>query len=165
MKLINTNDLAPEQVDYIKTRFFDTLYLLDKLAIENKHLFYWLRFLILVVGALIPVFTNLDLLIPSLDLKFSRIIVTVISLIPVISFSFLQVFKNDKMWIHHRTKFEMIKCELYRFLNLCGHYQRYDSQRTAYPYFVCRVEEMFEQEIKDYFQSLDIENSTGLVNL
>lgn len=155
-QLIDVNSLTGPQVTYIRTRFIDALFALDQLAIRNKYLFYLLRMFILIIGALLPVITNIDSLLPELDNKFLKLGITLVSIVPVVSYSILQIFKNDKMWIHHRLKFELIKCDLYRFLNLSGNYRDFSSQSDAFNVFVSRVESMFEKEIKDYFKTIDI---------
>lgn len=160
-RLIDFNSLTGPQVIYIRTRFLDALFALDQLAIRNKYLFYLLRIFILIIGALLPVITNINSIMPELDNKYLKLAVTLLSIVPVVSYSILQIFKNDKMWIHHRLKFELIKCDLYRFLNLSGNYKDYPSQSEAYNTFVSRVESMFEKEIKDYFKTIDIADKSN----
>ncbi len=144
----------PDKIEYIRKRFMDTLFALDKLAIENKLAFHILRVIVLVTGILIPAVVNFNF-----DNWNANLIVTIMSIMSAISFGILQVFRNDIMWVHHRKQFEKIKGELYRYLTLSGQiYNPFRSHNEAFRKFAERCEIMFDQEISQYFKNLQIEN-------
>jgi len=162
-KLLQNSDLTEEKIFYLKSRYIDSLFALDKLAIENKVVFQVARSIVLIIGILIPALVNIDdSIIPD---QTSKIIVTVLSISSSILFGVLQIWKHDIMWAHHRLQFELMRSELYRFLTLSGEdYMEYTSHNEAFKKFASMAEDKFDIEIKTYFSSLQLGAKNQLLN-
>lgn len=154
-KMVEKLDLLEYQKEYLLSRYVDILYDdFDIIAIKNKIAFQFFRFTALIAGIIVPVVANLDD--NMLLLGFNKTtIITVLGLLSSISFGFLQLFQNEKIWLHHREMFEVIRTEGYKFLNLAGEYNN-KSHKEAYPEFVFVLEELIKTDIKKYTQLIDL---------
>ncbi len=154
-KMIDNIDLELHQKEYLLERFVDIMYDdFDIIAIKNKTAFQFFRFLALVSGILVPIVANLTENIHFLGCNKTAII-TILGLITSIAFGFLQIFQNEKVWLHHREMFEIIRTEGYKFLNLAGEYEKCETHKAAYPKFVGRLEDLIKLDIKKYTQLID----------
>lgn len=162
--LLNSTDLIDEHKFYIKTRYLDAIFALDRLAVENKAVFQVARSLVLIVGVLIPALVNIEeSILPD---KTSKIIVTILSVLSSVLFGVLQIWKHDIIWAHHRLQFELMRSELYRFLLLSGDvYSKYSTQSSAFKEFVSISENKFDEEIKLYFNALQLDAKLNVMNL
>jgi hypothetical protein len=154
-ELLAESDLSKEKLAYLRKRYVDTIFVFDRLAIENKVIFQVARSIVLIIGILIPALVNIDSsIIPE---KSSKIIVTVLSVLSSILFGVLQIWKNDSMWAHHRLQFEHMKSELYRFLTLSGDkYGQFSSHSEAFKHFTAIAEDKFDRQIEKYFDALQL---------
>lgn len=157
----NIDDLEPVEKMYVTTRFFNYLFAMDHLAIQNKMVHNAFRGIILVTGILIPVLINFETaLLSDVTIKF---IVTVLSVLSSICFGVLQIFKNDIMWVHHRMQFENMKAVMYEFLYLTGsRFGAFENHKAAFPEFVNWAEETVKAETSNYFKKLQIESKDKL---
>jgi len=154
--LLASSDLSDNEKEYIQKRFMDALFSLDKLAIKNKIVFEFFRVTILLVAIAIPTVLNIPL-----EKSSASVIATVLSFTGALLFGILQIFKQDRIWIHHRKYFEYLRAELYSFVTLSGErYQQYSSHKEAFKIFSGEAEKTFRTEIKDYFSTLQLDNNT-----
>jgi len=150
-QMLEETDLDSPKKNYILERVMDALFDLDRLARSNKALFQTLRIIILLCGVAIPTVAGMAVFTDNLGT-----IVTVISLVSTISFGVLMGFRNKIIWQHHRTTFELCKCELYRYLNLSASYRNEsNSHLQSFNNFVIEIENLFENEIYNYFKQLN----------
>ncbi|HPX76986.1 MAG TPA: DUF4231 domain-containing protein [Bacteroidales bacterium] len=151
--MIEKLDLFEYQKEYLLGRFVDIMYDdFDITAIKNKLAFHFFRFTALVAGILVPIVTNLN---DNIILSFNKtLVLTILGLLSSISFGFLQIFQNEKVWLHHREIFEVIRTEGYMFLNLAGEYSN-KTHKESYPEFVCKVEDLIKSDIRKYIQIID----------
>ncbi len=161
--ILSKSDLPEEQKFYLKSRYLDSLFALDKLAIENKAVFQVARSIVLIIGVLIPAIVNIDnSIIPD---QTSKIIVTVLSVFSSVLFGVLQIWKHDLVWAHHRLQFELMRSELYRFLTLSGeNYESFTSHKEAFKKFATIAEDKFDLEVKTYFNILQLGSKSQLLN-
>jgi hypothetical protein len=154
-KMLEEIDLEVYQKEYLQGRFIDILYDdFDLVAIKNKIAFQILRLTALVAGVLVPIVANLNDNIVLINLNKTALI-TILGILSSISYGFLQLFQNEKVWLHHRETFEILRTEGYKFLNLAGQYGGYNSHKLAYPHFANILEELIKMDIKAYSQLLD----------
>ncbi len=153
-KMIEDLDLHEYQKKYLLERFIDIMYDdFDIIAIKNKLAFQFFRFIALVAGVLVPVVANLDDNIIILGCN-KTLLITILGLLTSISFGFLQIFQNEKVWLHHRETFEILRTEGYKFLNLAGDYCN-KTHQDAYPEFVNKLEDLIKKDIRKYTQLID----------
>jgi hypothetical protein len=151
-KMLKDIDLYDYQKAYILERFIDILYDdFDVIAIKNKVVFQILRFTALISSILIPVIANLNdnLIIINQD---KTSIITILGLLSTVSFGFLQIYKNEKVWLHHRETFEILRTEGYSFLNLSGEYGECNTHKKAFPQFSNNIESLIRKDISCYTQ-------------
>lgn len=151
-KMLEEIELEDYRKVYLMERFLDILYDdFDIIAIKNKMAFQLLRFVALVSGVMVPIVANLNDNLHVFGLNKTAVI-TILGLLTSISFGFLQVFKNEKVWLHHRKTFEVLRTEGYKFLNLAGEYRKYESHGHAYPLFSTKLEDFIKEDIELYTQ-------------
>lgn len=121
----------------------------DLIAIKNKIAFQILRFLALICGVLVPVIVNLNENIVVFGLS-KNMWVTILGIISAVSFGFLQAFQNEKVWLHHREMYEVLRTETYKYLTLSGHYNKFENHKVAFPEFAEVIEEEIKRDIKAY---------------
>lgn len=159
--LNNVDDLKPVEKMYVTTRFFNYLFAMDHLAIQNKFVHNIFRGVILITGILIPVLINFET--ESISAWTLKLLVTVLSVLSSVCFGVLQIFKNDIMWVHHRVQFENMKAVMYEFLYLTGsRFGEYENHKSAFPEFVNWAEGAVKAETSNYFKKLQIESKDKL---
>lgn len=153
-KMIEKLDLLEYQKEYLLERFVNIMYDdFDIIAIKNKMAFQFFRFTALVSGILVPIVANLNDNTIILGCN-KTLLITILGLLTSISFGFLQIFQNEKVWLHHREMFEIIRTEGYKFLNLAGEYAN-KTHKDSYPEFVSKLEDLIKTDIRKYTQLID----------
>lgn len=154
-KMISKISLDDYMKEYLLSRYIDILYDdYDSIAIKNKIAFQIFRLISLISGVLVPIVANFNDNFTIFGItKIDSI--TILSLSTFISFGFLQLFQNEKVWLHCREIYEIIRTEGYKFLNLAGEYSEYNSHSKAYPFFVEKIEDVVKNDIKVYTHIID----------
>jgi hypothetical protein len=134
--------------DYLSDRLEDQIKWHSAKARENKKKFHWLQIIIIVSGALIPLFSAFGVS-ESLQ-NYTGLVTAILGVTIVIVTAFIQMFKYQENWILYRNTSELLKKEKYFYLNDVGIYSTFDSQEKK-RMLVERVETFVSAETSKYF--------------
>jgi hypothetical protein len=146
--------LEPSFVDrYIQERVDQYAGWYDRKAGPLKTRYLYLRALIVVGGALVPVLVNLA---PP----FASVAATIVSLMVVILVSWDTVFQYGKQWKNYRSTEQFLRQEAVLFKYRVGFYAPLDDDQ-AFRIFVERIENAIAQENAVTLDTLTRESQAG----
>ncbi|MCM2426145.1 DUF4231 domain-containing protein [Streptomyces sp. RKAG337] len=128
--------MTPER--YIETRLAQYQKWYDRKAVRTKAMHLRMRTLSVVGGALVPVLVNVDL-------PFSRLTATVLSLVVVVSVSLESVYRYREQWKNYRSTEQLLGHERVYFQTKVGPYAGL-ADGKAFVTLVGRVEKAIANE-------------------
>nr|WSW59706.1 DUF4231 domain-containing protein [Streptomyces sp. NBC_00998] len=123
---------------YVETRLCQYQAWYDRKAVRSKAVHVRMRTLSVVAGALVPVLVNLDV-------PFSRVAATVLSLLVVVSVSLESVYHHREHWKNYRSTEQLLGHERIYFETGVGPYAGL-SEADAFTVLVSRVERAIANE-------------------
>jgi hypothetical protein len=152
-------EAAPPQVEaslvdkYIQERVEQYAGWYDRKAGPLKTRYLYLRALIVIGGALVPVLVNINAI-------YAAPAATIVSLMVVILVSWDTVFQYGKQWKNYRSTEQFLRQEAVLFQYRVGFYAPLDDER-AFQIFVERVENAIAQENAVTLDTLTRESQGG----
>jgi len=137
-KLRPYSSMTPEE--YIDERLNQFREWYDKKAVRAKKYYQWMRAITVVGGAVVPVIINLPY-----EVKITKNITTIISLIVVVLISLESVFHFREQWKNYRSTEQLLAKEYFNFVAGEGPYRNQDEKK-AFLDFVDRVENAIASE-------------------
>lgn len=125
----------------------------DKKSAPIKTRFLYIRALIVIGGALVPVLVNVTW-------RYASAAATVVSLMVVILVSWDSVFQYGKQWKNYRSTEQFLRQEAVLYKHRAGFYSALDDAR-AFRIFVERVENAIAQENAVTLDTLTRESHAG----
>ncbi|MEU9176517.1 DUF4231 domain-containing protein [Streptomyces sp. NPDC048550] len=138
---------------YVETRLRQYQEWYDRKAVRSKAVHVRMRTLSVVAGALVPVLVNLDV-------PFSRVAATVLSLLVVVSVSLESVYRHREQWKNYRSTEQLLGHERIYFETGVGPYAGL-SEADAFTVLVSRVERAIANENS---ATLNVMTLSGQVN-
>lgn len=124
----------------------------------NKVMYYIFSILGIVFPSIIIVVNSFS----ECNFVYSRIIITIVSVLSTIVSSVLTLFKFHKKWIHYRFIAETLQAELSLYSQNIGEYDIDENTRNKI--FTIKIENIMKNEIKGWTKIVNKTNTKGSNN-
>lgn len=154
-ELIDALTISDLQKRFLRSRWLAHVLWMESQANTARNRYYILRLIAIVGGVIIPALVSLTI--------FDRTFLVIrwstfgISLLVAVSIVLEEFFHFGNYWRHYRHTVESLKIEGWRFFQLSGHYQNYQSHADVYPFFAGRVEAILQQDLGEVYATEEVQ--------
>ena len=147
--LIEMLDLSDLQKHFMVSRWMGQVKWMEGKASMAKKRFYTLRLTTIIGGVLVPILISLNFNNPR-DNNIVRWISISLGGLVAVSSAVEEFLKYGESWQHYRRTAESLKIQGWKFSQLSGLYQTYESHQQAFPLFASQVEDLLQQDVQVY---------------
>lgn len=147
--LIEMLALSDLQKHFMVSRWMGQVKWMEGRASMAKKRFYALRLTSIIGGVLVPILISLNFNNPR-DNTVVRWISISLGGMVAISSAVEEFLHYGESWQHYRRTAESLKIQGWKFSQLSGPYQTYESHKRAFPLFVSQVEDLLQQDVQVY---------------
>jgi hypothetical protein len=143
---ISVTDL---QRAFIRLRCLDQIAWLEGRAKTSQRRYIRLKVIAIVGGVTVPTLVGVQLGNPKVQSGIQWLTL-VLGLAVAIATAFEGFFKFGDRWRLYRRTAELLKSEVWQYVQLAGPYARKEGHGTAYPQFAARVETILGSDVDEY---------------
>jgi hypothetical protein len=141
--------LTDLQRAFIRLRCLDQITWLEGRAKTSQRRYIRLKMVAIVGGVTVPTLVGVQLGNPRVQTGIQWLTL-VLGLAVAIATAFEGFFKFGDRWRLYRRTAELLKSEVWQYVQLAGPYSRKEGHGTAYPRFAGRVEMILGSDIDEY---------------
>lgn len=145
--LITSVKLPELNKQFMRARWLEQVLWMEQKALGALWWYRALRLATIIGGVMVPALVGLNVS-GGWELT-AKVLTFVISLVVALSAAVEEFYRYGERWRHYRSMVESLKSEGWQFLQLSGPYAN-QIHEQAYPTFAARVEELSQEEVKQY---------------
>ncbi len=149
--VIEKLDIGEPERAYLRSRWMGQILWMDKKANRARRRFHLARITVIVGSLAIPPMVMSEQFRKSDGFRW---IIIGISLLVAFSGAVEAFLHLGDTWRHYRGNVEVMKSQGWLFSLKSGPYRRYDSQSAAFPAFAERIEDLLQEDVSEYLQSV-----------
>lgn len=142
-------DLSDLQRAFIRLRCLDQITWLEGRSKSSQHRYVRLKMIAIVGGVTVPTLVGVQLGNPKVQSGIQWLTL-VLGLAVAIATAFEAFFKYGDRWRLYRRTAELLKAEVWQYVQLAGPYARQEAHGHAYPRFAGRVEMILGSDLDEY---------------
>lgn len=146
-QLINAIDLPDLNKQFLRARWLEQVLWMEQKALDALWWYRVLRLTTIIGGVIVPALVGLS--VTGGWETATKVLTFFISLVVALSAAVDGFYRYGERWRHYRSMVEALKSEGWQFLQLSGTYATHNHEQ-AYPTFAARVEELSQEEVKQY---------------
>lgn len=142
-------DVTDLQRAFIRLRCLEQITWLEGRAKSSQRRYIRLKMVAIVGGVTVPTLIGVQLGNPKVQTGIQWVTL-VLGLAVAIATAFEGFFKFGDRWRLYRRTAELLKSEVWHYVQLAGPYARQETQGHAYPRFAARVETILGSDVDEY---------------